>query len=176
VVLTGAGGSFCAGGDIRSMTPLPEESAARMEVVAGIAGAIARGPKPVLAAVEGVAFGLAMSLAASCDHVVAACCSATSWDAGEAAAPGLADVLCEPGSARQEAVRPAGRLAEGAASSIAETKRILASWPAELDAVLAQEVRAQPQLPAGANFAEGSAPIEAGRAPRFTGPTTTERA
>lgn len=72
VVLTGAGGSFCAGGDIRSMTPVPEESAARMEVVAGIVRAIVRGPKPVLAAVEGVTFGLGMSLAAACDHVVAA--------------------------------------------------------------------------------------------------------
>ncbi|WP_210569251.1 enoyl-CoA hydratase/isomerase family protein [Streptomyces sp. GESEQ-4] len=73
-------------------------------------------------------------------------------DSGEAAALGLPDVLCEPGSARQDAVRPAGRLAEGAQSSIAETKRILTSWPAEL----AEDVRAQPRLPAGADFAEGS--------------------
>ncbi|WP_344396581.1 enoyl-CoA hydratase/isomerase family protein [Streptomyces vastus] len=96
-------------------------------------------------------------------------------DAGEAAALGLADALCEPGSARHKAVRPAGRLTEGAPSSSAETKRIL-SWPAELDAVLAEEVRAQPHLPAGADFAEGSSAFLAGRAPRFTGPTTTERA
>ncbi|MFC4472448.1 hypothetical protein ACFPH6_49675 [Streptomyces xiangluensis] len=68
------------------------------------------------------------------------------------------------------------RLAEGAPSPIAETKRILAFWPAELDAVLAEEVRAQPQLPAGADFAEGSSAFLAGRAPRFTGPTTTARA
>ncbi|MFD6171020.1 hypothetical protein [Streptomyces coeruleorubidus] len=68
------------------------------------------------------------------------------------------------------------RLAEGAPFSIAETKRILASRPAELGAVLAEEVRAQPQLPAGADFAEGSRAFSAGRAPRFTGPTTTERA
>ncbi|WP_240436928.1 hypothetical protein [Streptomyces sporangiiformans] len=50
------------------------------------------------------------------------------------------------------------------------------SWPAGLDAVLAQEVRAQPRLPAGAAFAEGSAAIWAGGAPRFTGAATTERA
>ncbi|NGO13356.1 hypothetical protein G5C60_38610 [Streptomyces sp. HC44] len=61
-----------------------------------------------------------------------------------------------------------------APSSIAETKRTLASWSAELDAVLAEEVRAQPRLLAGADFAEGSAAFLAGRAPRFTGPTTTE--
>ncbi|MFI6937289.1 enoyl-CoA hydratase/isomerase family protein [Streptomyces sp. NPDC050287] len=72
VVPTGARGSSCAGGDIRSMTPVPEESAARTEVVAGIVGAIVRGPEPVLVAVEGVAFGLGMSLAAACGHVVAA--------------------------------------------------------------------------------------------------------
>lgn len=70
----------------------------------------------------------------------------------------------------------AGRLTEGAPPSIAETKRILAPWPAELDAVLAEEARAQPQLPAGADFAEGSSAFLPGRAPRFTGPTTTERA
>ncbi|WP_405624434.1 hypothetical protein [Streptomyces sp. NBC_00076] len=58
-----------------------------------------------------------------------------------------------------------------------ETKRTLASRPAELDAVLADDVRAQPQLPVGADFAEGSRAFLAGRAPRwFTGPTTTERA
>ncbi|MFH8492621.1 enoyl-CoA hydratase/isomerase family protein [Streptomyces coeruleorubidus] len=51
VVPTGAGGSFCAGGDIRSMTPVPEESAARTEVVTGIVRAVVRGPEPVLVAV-----------------------------------------------------------------------------------------------------------------------------
>jgi len=71
VVLTGARGSFCAGGGIRSMTPVPEESVARTEAVAGIVRAIVRGPEPVLVAVEGVAFGLRMSLAAACDYVVA---------------------------------------------------------------------------------------------------------
>ncbi|TPQ17611.1 enoyl-CoA hydratase/isomerase family protein [Streptomyces sporangiiformans] len=73
VVVTGARGSFCAGGPIPSMTPVREESAARTEVVAQMVGAIVGGPRPVLAAVEGVAFGLGMSLAAACFHVVAAC-------------------------------------------------------------------------------------------------------
>jgi len=46
VVLSGAGGSFCAGGGIRSMAPVPEESAARTEVVAGIVRAIVGTPSP----------------------------------------------------------------------------------------------------------------------------------
>lgn len=81
IVLTGTGGAFCAGGDISSM-----------QNVAGIAGRqrlgnlhrlvrlLVAGPKPVIAAVEGYAYGAGMSLALLCDQVVAAadakfCCS-----------------------------------------------------------------------------------------------------
>lgn len=81
LVLAGSGGAFCAGGDISSMNN-----------VAGLAGRqrlanlhelvrlLVAGPKPVIAAVEGYAYGAGMSLALLCDQVVAAndakfCCS-----------------------------------------------------------------------------------------------------
>ncbi|WP_405483440.1 enoyl-CoA hydratase/isomerase family protein [Streptomyces sp. NBC_00009] len=72
VVLTGARGVFCAGGDIRSMSQDPEVARARLAVVNDIARALVRSPKPVISAVESGAFGLGLSLVAASDYVVAA--------------------------------------------------------------------------------------------------------
>lgn len=73
VILAGAGGSFCAGGDIASMHALDRESGrARIERSQALIRAIVTARKPVIAAVEGVAAGAGLSLAAACDVVVAA--------------------------------------------------------------------------------------------------------
>lgn len=73
VVLTGAGASFCAGGDISTMRRMPEaESRPRAEAAARVVRAIWTGGTPVVAAVEGAAFGAGVSLALACDRVVAA--------------------------------------------------------------------------------------------------------
>ncbi|NMH95929.1 enoyl-CoA hydratase/isomerase family protein [Pseudonocardia acidicola] len=72
VVLTGAGGFFCAGGDISSMSADPAAGEYRLRVLSELAEALAGGPKPVVAAVEGGAFGAGLSLVALADHVVAA--------------------------------------------------------------------------------------------------------
>lgn len=72
IVLTGAGGSFCSGGDISTMGPQPEEETRRRtEAAQRIARAVWRGPKPVLAAVEGAAYGAGVALAIACDRVIA---------------------------------------------------------------------------------------------------------
>jgi 2-(1,2-epoxy-1,2-dihydrophenyl)acetyl-CoA isomerase len=72
VVLTGAGGYFCAGGDPSSM-PVDDPAAgyARLGVLAEVVTSLVQGPKPVVAAVAGPAFGSGLSLAAACDYVVA---------------------------------------------------------------------------------------------------------
>lgn len=71
VVLTGAGGAFCSGGDISTMKRLrPEEAEPRAQAAQRVTRAIWDG-KPVLAAVEGAAFGAGVSLAAACDRVIA---------------------------------------------------------------------------------------------------------
>ncbi|TDD88297.1 enoyl-CoA hydratase/isomerase family protein [Actinomadura darangshiensis] len=73
IVLTGAGGTFSAGGDVRSMEGAgPDAVRARLEPVHKAVQLIATCGTPVIAAVEGAAAGLGVSLAAVCDHVVAA--------------------------------------------------------------------------------------------------------
>lgn len=73
IVLTGAGTTFCAGGDLKTMKRMPVAAASeRIELAQKVIRAIWTTPKPVLAAVEGGAFGAGTALAAACDRTVAA--------------------------------------------------------------------------------------------------------
>lgn len=72
IVLTGANGHFCSGGDVSGMQdprPLPV-GRARMELGHRVVRAIVGGPKPVVVAVEGYAAGAGLSLVAGADYVV----------------------------------------------------------------------------------------------------------
>jgi 2-(1,2-epoxy-1,2-dihydrophenyl)acetyl-CoA isomerase len=73
IVLTGAGTAFSAGGDIRHMAtrPAPMVARQRLKVLHDVVRLIIGGPKPVVAAVQGIAYGAGLSLAAACDFVVA---------------------------------------------------------------------------------------------------------
>jgi enoyl-CoA hydratase/carnithine racemase len=75
IVLTGADGHFCAGGDMRSSQidngPDPLRTLSNALPLQDIIRLIATGPKPVIVAVEGVAAGAGLSLVAACDIVVA---------------------------------------------------------------------------------------------------------
>jgi len=81
LVLTGSGGAFCAGGDISTMQNVAGVGGRqRLANLHRLVRLLAAGPKPVVAAVEGYAYGAGMSLALLCDQVVAAadakfCCS-----------------------------------------------------------------------------------------------------
>jgi 2-(1,2-epoxy-1,2-dihydrophenyl)acetyl-CoA isomerase len=73
IVLTGAGPAFCSGGDISTMKRMAARPAVeRAQLAQRVIRAIWSTPKPVLAAVEGSAYGAGTALAAACDRVVAA--------------------------------------------------------------------------------------------------------
>jgi enoyl-CoA hydratase/carnithine racemase len=76
IVICGAGGSFCAGGDMKSsisnvVEPASIRTPRLLSMLHDIVRLIAEGSKPVIAAVDGHATGAGLSLAAACDYIVA---------------------------------------------------------------------------------------------------------
>ncbi|WP_201195568.1 enoyl-CoA hydratase/isomerase family protein [Pseudomonas fluorescens] len=73
IVLTGAGGHFCAGGDLSEMTsvsPSLLQMRERISIGVRLFRLLFTGDKPVVAAVEGNCMGAGISLAAACDLAV----------------------------------------------------------------------------------------------------------
>lgn len=76
IVLTGEGGHFCAGGDLRQLATRRELPIAarriKLEGLHNLVRTLRDCPKPVIAAVEGAAAGAGLSVALACDMLVAA--------------------------------------------------------------------------------------------------------
>lgn len=75
VVLTGAGRGFCAGVDLKASeqrSAVPRGNVAFIAALGDLVQAIAAYPKPVIAAVNGVAVAGGLELALACDQVIAA--------------------------------------------------------------------------------------------------------
>ncbi len=71
VVLTGAGGAFSSGGDLSPAEPSGDDALTVLRRFGRTAQALHDCPKPVIAAVDGVAAGAGLSLALGCDLIVA---------------------------------------------------------------------------------------------------------
>ena len=82
-IITGAGGAFCSGGDLRQLADAGEDQVrTRMTRNAWLYRRIALSDKLLIAAVDGPAYGAGLGLAAACDVVVAGssavfCCAFT---------------------------------------------------------------------------------------------------
>jgi enoyl-CoA hydratase/carnithine racemase len=73
IVVTGAGGHFCSGGDISGMdVKSPMDGRERMRQSHQLIRLMVMGGVPIVAAIEGYCVGAGLSLACACDTIVAA--------------------------------------------------------------------------------------------------------
>jgi enoyl-CoA hydratase/carnithine racemase len=82
VVLTGAGGAFCAGTDLADLAETPEDQRSgrgRDQSGARVPWPIVACPKPVIAAVDGPAVGIGAEFATQCDVRVASTRARFGW-------------------------------------------------------------------------------------------------
>jgi 2-(1,2-epoxy-1,2-dihydrophenyl)acetyl-CoA isomerase len=187
VVITGEGRGFCSGADLRGG---PAEREFRRVVTAEynpLISAIRELPKPVIAAVNGVAAGAGVSLALACDLVYAAeeaqfilafvrhhaarlIFSGDPLRATDAVEAGLVNAVVPPGELADHVRVLAEGLAQGPTRAIGYAKRLInQAEQATLAESLAEEASFQELAGRTADHAEGAAAFAEKRAPRFTG-------
>jgi enoyl-CoA hydratase/carnithine racemase len=195
IVLTGAGGHFCAGGDLDSMVGLtPRSGRARMKDGQRLVRMLHDAEKPVIAAVEGFAVGAGAGLALLADSVVVADGATMGFPffrvglvpdfallhtlprrVGAAKARELllfarmvkAEDAVAMGLADHLATALAGELAAMPPHAFGLAKRQLALAPLSFEAALEAEAMAQSLCFVGDEAAEGRSAFREKRAPKF---------
>lgn len=210
VVLAGAGGAFCAGGDVKAMASGPAPGfEERMEAFRWKHRApmlLRQIPKVVVAAVEGAAFGAGLGLALACDLRVASASArfgtafarvgysgdfgvsqfllqlvgpararellilAEPVGAEEALRIGMATRVVPDGTALEEAVALARRLAAGPRVAYGYMKRnLLAAETLDLQGMLDMEAIHQVRAGMTEDFREAALAFTEKRTPVFRG-------
>ena len=193
-VLTGAGGTFCAGMDLRAFL-----DGDAPEVPGRGFGGLTQAPpaKPLIAAVEGFALAGGCELVLACDLVVAAenglglvagsggllrlphripravaaelALTGDRFTAVDAHRWGLVNRLVPPGTAREVAVELAARIARNAPLALAATKRLLAASDLPTEDAWARQQTELDAIKATTDAQEGARAFSERRPPRWTG-------
>ena len=193
LILTGRGGHFCAGGDVKSMKAKRSSAAegrARVEALNRMVLRLVDFPRPTIAMVEGYAVGAGTNLALCCDLIVAsegAKFGELFWKIGLARAKELiftADIIDAAEAARIGLVNRVVPAAELETVTRALAEKIAAGPPgvlrlaknmvnraavSDLAAALDLEAYSQGIALAGDDHQEGLAAFFEKRPPRFTG-------
>jgi enoyl-CoA hydratase/carnithine racemase len=159
VVLTGAGGNFCSGGDVREIIgPLTEMDMDGLLDFTRMTGDLVKAmrdcPQPVIAAVDGACAGAGAILAMASDAILPRLIgqgraaellfTGRAMSAEEGERWGFYNRLCGAGELLDEAVAMAGKLAEGPNFAHMMTKTMLnREWDMSLEAAIEAEAQAQ---------------------------------
>jgi len=174
VVLTGIGGNYSAGRDIRDLkaTASFAEARDRFAVVKDLIGRIVRFPKPLVSAVEGWAVGAGFGIALACERVVAA--ETTSIGAGPGPRLFVTSVAIDAKDGKRlgfvDALAPKGEALTKPKAIAQEEASVAPLARSYIKDFLAQKAdRARIRTPDPADAVEGRAAFFEKRAPIFRG-------
>jgi 2-(1,2-epoxy-1,2-dihydrophenyl)acetyl-CoA isomerase len=182
IVLTGAGGAFCSGLDLkdamqRGVAPGPELERGLREDFHGAIRALVESDRPTIALVDGAAAGFGCDLALACDLRIAGLGRALELlltgdlvRADEAHRIGLANRVFPHAEAAARTHELARAIASGPPLVHRAVKRaVYASLDGDLAAALDREATGQLQLLGSHDFREGVTAFLQKREPKFEG-------